>query len=77
MELYDAIISHYFKQEEKCQPYLQWKSEFVEGQCYEAIKRIKEVLEQEKNSDADCFMQIEEIISALEQIGITVSRHDF
>jgi len=53
-------------------------AEIVEGTCYRALQRIKSIIEDEELSDAECFLKIEEIVSALEEIGSGGgTRHDF
>ena len=50
----------------------------VEMKCYQALKRIKDIIEDESLEDKECFMKIEEIICALEEIGVDGgNRHDF
>ena len=50
----------------------------IELRCYQAIKKIKDIIENDSLEDAECFMKIEEIICALEEIGIDGGiRHDF
>ena len=46
--------------------------------CYEAICKIRAILNDDSLSDPECFMKIEEIVSVLEDIGSDGgSRHDF
>ena len=53
-------------------------AEVVEGECYQALKKIKAIIEDDTLDDRDCFYKIEEIICALEEIGSNGgSRHDF
>lgn len=50
----------------------------VEMKCYQALVRIKEVLEHESFDDAMCFQRIEEIVCEFEALGSGAgSRHDF
>ncbi len=52
--------------------------EIVEMECYKALKHIKELIEDEKLNDADCFRKIEEVVRLLESMGSDGgSRHDF
>ena len=53
-------------------------AQIVESKCYQAIKRIKAIIEDDSLEDAECFMKIEEIVCALEELGSGGgSRHDF
>jgi len=50
----------------------------IEGQCYAALFKIRQVIADPALNDPDCFRKIEEIISALNALNIdTGSRHDF
>lgn len=49
-----------------------------EMQCYQALRIIKDILEDDSLSDPECFMKIEEIVSLYEKIGNGLDgRHDF
>jgi len=53
-------------------------AELVEGTCFQALQKIKTILENEALEDAECFLKIEEIICTLEALGIFCgTRHDF
>lgn len=53
-------------------------TKIVEGTCYQALKRIKAVLEDDRLDDGECFQKIEEIVSIFEEIGSSGGiRHDF
>lgn len=52
-------------------------AQIVEGQCYQALLAIKNIIEDERNNDEDCFTKIEKIIQAIEFIGSGSVRHDF
>ena len=53
-------------------------SKIVEGQCYQALQKIKDVIESPWLKDEECFERIEEIVHVLEGIGSGGgSRHDF
>ena len=53
-------------------------AQIVEGKCYQALNKIKAVIEDDSLEDDACFMKIEEIICALEEIGSSGGiRHDF
>ncbi|MBR2013392.1 MAG: hypothetical protein IJ995_04175 [Clostridia bacterium] len=49
----------------------------VEQECYQALLKIKEIIENESLNDAECFEKIEEIIQTLEFVGSNGgNRHD-
>ena len=80
MELYKEILAH-------AMTYGEVKVTFsgecdiakiVEGECYQALQKIKAVIEDDSLEDAECFMKIEHIILTLEGIGSSGGiRHDF
>lgn len=52
----------------------------LEMRCYEALRKIKAVLEDESLTDAACFQKIEEIINILRKseamaVAAMISRH--
>jgi len=50
----------------------------IEGQCYKALQQIKAIIEDDRLDDTECFMCIEQIIRALEDLGSGGGfRHDF
>lgn len=60
-------------------PNLQIDTEkIVESTCYQALCKIKLILEDDSLDDEQCFMKIEEILCILEDIGSNGGiRHDF
>ena len=53
-------------------------AKLIEMKCFQALKRIKAVIEDDSLDDSDCFNKIEEIIRALEDIGSNGGfRHDY
>lgn len=53
-------------------------SQIVKGECYKTLQNIKAIIEDDSLEDKACFMKIEEIICALEEIGCrNISRHNF
>lgn len=53
-------------------------AELVEMKCFNALQKIKTVIENNNLSDKEYFLQIEEIICILEELGSSGgSRHDF
>ena len=81
MELYKDILSHALIRGEitvTLSSPSRTVSEIVEGECYRALRRIKEILADDSLEDSDCFAKIEEIICALESVGSHAgSSHDF
>ncbi len=50
----------------------------LENECYKALKRIKEIVQDDTLDDPHCFWKIEEIVCELERIGSDGGgRHDF
>ena len=50
----------------------------TENICYQTLQRIKGIIEDDSLDDKECFAKIEQIISALENIGcVALGRHDF
>lgn len=50
----------------------------VESQCYQALRRIQTILQDDTLSDRECFLKIEEIVSVFEDLGSHCgNRHDF
>ena len=76
MELYQQMIWK-LCQEQMAQSDLD-VSQIIESRCYHALKRIKEVLSDERLNDEDCFQKIEEIVCIFESLGSGGgTRHDF
>lgn len=51
--------------------------EITESRIYQVLMQIIQTIEDERLSDADCFIKIEKIIRALEENKIFCDRHDF
>ena len=50
----------------------------IELRCYQALKQIKSIIEDDALDDPDCFLRIEEIVRTLGIFGSGGgSRHDF
>lgn len=50
----------------------------IEGICYKTLEKIRNIVQDDSLDDVQCFMKIEEIICALEEIGSSGgNRHDF
>lgn len=53
-------------------------SDVLNSSCYQALKKIKEILANDDLSDAECFSKIEEIVLVFEDLGSDAgNRHDF
>lgn len=53
-------------------------AKLVEMRCYQAILRIYEIVSDDALDDAQCFQRVEEIVTALDDLGIGGGgRHDF
>lgn len=81
MELYKEILAHalmYGEVKTELQNQEMEVSQIVEGTCYKALEKIKAIIEDDNLEDKECFMKIEEMVCALEQIGSSGgNRHDF
>ena len=76
-EILSQMLSRYELQVTIPQLELDIKSLF-ELECYRALYEIKCILEDNNNSDEDCFIKIEEIIHIIDELGASSSiRHDF
>ena len=57
-----------------------WKMirELAEERCFQALREIRNVLDDSGLTDPECFAEIEKIISVLEELGVGCGRrHDF
>lgn len=52
-------------------------AKIVELACYQTLRKIRAILDDDTLDDAACFRKIEAIVSAFEAIGSGSSRHDF
>ena len=53
-------------------------SKIVENKCYQALAKIKAIIQDDSLDDPECFEKIEEIVCALESVGSDGGfRHDF
>lgn len=81
MELYEQILLKAFEREalDKLWPEMAKHAEaIVAQQCYQALEQIQAVITNDRLTDAECFMQIEQIIRIYEQLGSDGGdRHDF
>lgn len=52
--------------------------DLVEMQCFNAIRKIQQIIADDTLEDPECFYRIEEIVSTLEKLGLYCGgRHDF
>ena len=52
--------------------------DLVELRCFQTIRRIRAILDDPALSDEGCFAQVEEIVLAMEELGVGGGcRHDF
>lgn len=81
MELYAEILAHYLSRKDAqiTFPNLEFSAkEIIQLQCYQALHKIKAIIQDETLADAECFARIEQIICTLEELGSNGgTRHDF
>ena len=82
MELFQEILCHVFANENVQVTFpgltLTDTAQIGELECYQALRRIKTILEDDTLEDSDCFRQIEEIVCVFENLGSDGGcRHDF
>lgn len=66
------------KMEVSFSDFITCASEVVELESYNALCKIKKIIEDESLDDPECFHRIEAIVSELEALGSDGgSRHDF
>ncbi len=80
MELWEEIICCIVKKEIKNNnaKSLSNMRRLFDTECYKALQRIKEIIEEDALDDANCFERIEEIVRVYEEMGSNGGgRHDF
>ena len=81
MKLYKEILCNLLAKEEVTVSFPNLTlsaTDIVEMTCYQALKKIKAIIEDTALEDSLCFMKIEEIVCLLEDLGSDGgSRHDF
>ena len=79
MELYEEILLHSLKNApELCIHTSEQLSDAIEQTCYQTLKKIKAIIEDDSLDDPECFYKIEQIVCLLEKIGSDGgNRHDF
>lgn len=77
MELAVKILADYYAKHGYLEQMID-PTVIVCDRCYQALCRIKEILEDENLEDPACFQKIEEIVCVLEELGSDAGlRHDF
>ena len=81
MEFYQEILVHALQSGQIQISFLgseQDIAKIVEGTCYKTLQKIKAIIEDDSLEDEACFMKIEQIVCAFEEIGSNGGlRHDF
>ena len=81
MDLYKEILSHALMQGEVTITFPGNTcdiTKIVEGECYQALQKIKAIIQDDSLTDIECFVKIEEIVCVLESVGSNGGfRHDF
>lgn len=81
MELYKEILVKILQQQELQITFPNVNidvNEIMENECYQALQKIKEIIQDDTLEDVECFMKIEEIVCLFEALGSNGgSRHDF
>lgn len=81
MSLYAEIIACALQQYDRHVSFSEENldlNELTSNVCYQAIQEIQAILQDDALSDPECFAQIEAIVDALEDRGISCTpRHDF
>lgn len=79
MELMQEILIGYLKSnlEIKFSKKVNFER-IVEKECYKALKKIRNIIQNDHLDDVTCFEKIEEIVCLFENMGIDCgNRHDF
>lgn len=78
MDFFQEIVVNVLAKEEARVTFPNLKfsvSEILEIQCFDALKKIKTIIENDSLNDFEC---VEEIVCVFEQLGSSCgSRHDF
>lgn len=78
MELYEEILLRRLRQEGALPAVTVDVNRLAEQTCYQALRKIKAILEDDALDDPACFARIEEIVCVLEELGSDGGvRHDF
>lgn len=82
MELFQEILRHALANE-KAQVSFPGLTDtdaakIVELECYQALQKIKDILENDSLKDSECFYRTPEIVCVFEELGSGCgNRHDF
>lgn len=80
MDLYKELLVNLLSQERVQVTFPGFPEDtktLLELHCYQILQKIKAVVNDDSLDDPACFAKIEEILTVLEDNGISVSRHDF
>ena len=79
MELYEEILIHLLKRDPAVHIQSATQlSDLITQTCYQTLKKIKAIIEDDSLDDPECFYKIEQIVCAFEEIGSDGgNRHDF
>ena len=81
MDLYKEILAHALTYGEVKITFPDQNcdlAKIVEGECYQALQKIKAIIQDDSLTDEECFLKIEEIVCVLESVGSGGGfRHDF
>lgn len=56
---------------------MQVLTQRINGKALELLEKIRDILDDEKLDDPECFERIETMVDAFQEAGISVSRHDW
>ena len=80
MELYQELLIQLLSREHIQVTFTNLRisaNDLIEATAYQALCKIKRILEDESLEDHDCFLKIEEIVHLFENLGSSGgSRHD-
>ena len=81
MKLYKELLIEILRWEEMEVYFPQLEkslADVLNNKCYNALRKIKGILHNEELSDEECFLQIDEIICVMEELGSSGGlRHDY
>lgn len=79
MELWKEIIIGIMSDEPHLKvPEFEKIKDLFDNKCYEALEKIKRIIEDDSLDDAECFYKIEKIVCVFEALGSNGgNRHDF
>lgn len=81
MELYKELLAKILENEEVQIVFPNLKidaADLVELKCYQALRKIKAIIEDDSLTDSECYLKIEAIVCLLEELGSDGGdRHDF